>query len=364
MSLFNLFKKTEKAVDSNDAFWIWFQKNEQTFFQVVKEQKNIEKLFFDQLSLKLNSLKKGYFYLTGMYDKNTVELVITADGDIKNIPFVEQLIDAAPTIIGWKFTALKPALSIENVNINMAGFKFNQEKICFYANVDKAFPDQIDLTIVYESFEEKNRSVISNGVYIFLDNYLGELNFATTIDNIKVVSREQAEKELIPIERLKAFLNWREKEFIEKYEGIRQHTDDDSYSMLEAKLENGNALLAVINRDLLDWDKKASHPWVMVVEISYDGSNNKGMPDNDTYELLNIIENNIVNELRDIDGYLNIGRQTAEGSREIYFACKDFRKPALLMFEIEKIYSKQIKIEYDIYKDKYWKSFNQFVSNG
>ena len=67
--------------------------------------------------------------------------------------------------------------------------------------------------------------------------------------------------------------------------------------------------------------------WVAVAELKYDGSNNNGMPDNETYELLNDIENEIMSELKDFDGYLNIGRQTARGAREIYFACRDFRKP-------------------------------------
>ena len=39
-------------------------------------------------------------------------------------------------------------------------------------------------------------------------------------------------KELIPISKLKDFLTWREKEFIEKYEGTRHNTENDSYALL------------------------------------------------------------------------------------------------------------------------------------
>jgi hypothetical protein len=52
-----------------------------------------------------------------MYDENTVELVLTADGNTKNIVFVEELVEQAPRIEGWKFTALKPALQIEDVQL-------------------------------------------------------------------------------------------------------------------------------------------------------------------------------------------------------------------------------------------------------
>ena len=84
------------------------------------------------------------------------------------------------------------------------------------------------------------------------------------------------------------------------------------------------------------------------------------MPNNETSELLNTIEDEIMEYLRDADGYLNIGHQTAENLREIYFACKDFRKPSDVLYRIKKKYGAKAAIDYDIYKDKYWRSFNRF----
>jgi hypothetical protein len=196
-----------------------------------------------------------------------------------------------------------------------------------------------------------------------LDNFIGELNFVTTIDKINVTGKTDATKELVPIGKLKDFLTWRQKEFIEKYEGVRHHTENDNYSMLKAELGNGNPLLAAINADLLQWDGKASHPWILTVEIKYDGEANNGMPDNETYKLLNDIEDEILRELKDIDGYLNIGRQTAESTREIYLACKDFRKPSKVLYELRRKYEGEIEIGYDFYKDKYWKSFDRFIAS-
>jgi hypothetical protein len=63
-----------------------------------------------------------------------------------------------------------------------------------------------------------------------------------------------------------------------------------------------------------------------------------------------------------MDGYLSIGRQTADSVREIYFACKDFRKPSKVMHNIQMKYADQIEISFDLYKDKYWMSFNRFTS--
>ena len=356
----SIFGKNDKPIKSYADFWAWFQKNEKDFFTVVKSRQNIEKRFFDKLSPKLAELKDGYFYLAGMDNDNTVELVLTADGNTKNIVFVEELVEQAPKIAGWKFTSLKPPLDIKNVSINMSGYDFNDDNLFFYSNELADYPDEIDISIVHNDLTEENRKQIGNGTFIFLDNFLGELDFVNNIDNLKIIGRPEAEKELIPIAKLKDFLNWRQKEFIEKYEGVRYDIDEDEHSMLEAELESGNKLFAVVNTQLLEWDSKASHPWIAVITFKYDGSNNNAMPSEDDYESLNQIEESILKDLSDRDGYLYIGRQTANTSRDIYFACKDFRKPSKVFFKIQQDYSNKFEIEYDIYKDKYWQSFERF----
>ncbi len=356
----NIFGKKDAPITNNADFWNWFLKNEKDFFNIVKSHNDIEGNFFDKLAPKLAELKDGYYYLTGMFDDNTAELVFTADGNTKNIVFVEELVAQAPPINGWKFTALKPALSIENVSIEMAGNKFNADNLFFYANIQPNYPDEIDISLVHNDYNIENKKPITNGSFIFLDNCLGELDFLNNIDNLKVIGKNEAVEELIPIGKLKDFLTWRQKEFTEKYDGVRYDTENDKYSILQAELESGNNLLATINTQLLNWDCQASHPWIAVLIIKYEGLNNKGMPSSDDYETLKNIEDEIMLVLEDKNGYLNVGRQTAEGEREIYFACKDFRKPSKVFHLIQKKYADRFSIDYDIYKDKYWKSFNRF----
>lgn len=72
---------------SYQDFWTWFQKNEKAFFRVVNEGKQVEKSFFNKLTPKLAKIKDGFFFLAGMADDNTAELVLTADGTVKNIVF-------------------------------------------------------------------------------------------------------------------------------------------------------------------------------------------------------------------------------------------------------------------------------------
>lgn len=355
-----IFGLEDKPIQSYADFWNWFQKHEKKFFEIIKHQRNIEKGFFDKISPKLEEIKEGYSFLTGMYDDQTAELILTADGDIKNIVFVEELVNAAPKMEGWMFTALKQPSDIQCATIEMAGYSFNGNNLSFYANELPEYPDEIDITIVHHDQTEQNKSQISNGTYLFLDNYLGELEFANAIDNLRIIGKQAAQQELIPIAKLKDFLNWRQKEFVERYENICYDMENAMYGVLEAKLKNGNPLIAALNRDLLNWDNKASHPWILKVTMKYDGKERNGLPGNDDYQSMDEIESEILLELKDVEGYLYIGRQSANGVREIYFACKDFRKPSKVMYPFQRQYRQKFDLDYDIYKDKYWQCFERF----
>ena len=352
--------KKDSPINSYTDFWQWFQQHQQRFYQVVKEKSHINKEFFQKIAPKLNELQDGYWYQAGMHDVNTAELILTADGVIKNIVFVEELVAAAPKMNRWKFTALKQPSS--NVGIMASGFEFSDSILQFYPIKHHSMPDEIDITITHPNYNEENQHTIANGVLLALDNYLGELNAVTTIDQLNIIHPNDATEDLIPLSKLKDFLVWREKEFVEKYHGLRYDTENDNYSGLEATLSNGLPMLAILNRDLLHWDRKASHPWIAVLVIQYQG-NKQGMPDDPTYQLLNEIEDQVMIQLKDSEGYLNVVRKTADSTREVYFACIDFRKPAKVLQSIKKKYQDWVDVDYELYKDKYWQSFQQFINN-
>ncbi|KUJ61990.1 hypothetical protein AR687_10570 [Flavobacteriaceae bacterium CRH] len=355
--------KKESPIESYSDFWNWFLKHEKEFFKIVQQGNNIHKGFLDKIAPKLDEIHDGFYFLTGMFDNQTAELILTPDGAIKNIYVIEELVNAAPKIEGWKFTALKSASDINDVGITYENLDFNKGNLKFYPNLYNDYPDEIDLTIVYDHFEEDKKAAVTNGVYIFLDNFLGELHSVTLIDNLKVIGNHEVSQDLIPIEKLKDYLIWREKEFVEKYEGIRHDTENDSYASFEGKREDGGIILAIINATILKWDKKASHPWILIVVIPFNKSDESGLPDQETYKKLDEIQDEIMLSLTDLDGYLNIGRETANNKREIFFACKDFRKPPKVLDALIKKHSQTLEISYEIYKDKYWQSFRHYEQN-
>lgn len=94
--------------------------------------------------------------------------------------------------------------------------------------------------------------------------------------------------------------------------------------------------------------------------MPYDGQNSNGMPPAQVYEQLENIEQELLAELKDVDGYLNIGRETGNNLRTMYFASKDFRKPSKVIDQIIEKYHKDFDIDVSIFKDKYWRSLNKF----
>lgn len=357
-----LGSKDKTVITDNTSFWNWFLLQEQSFHQIVKgrNSNNIDGNFLNKLMSKLQLLNDQFYCVTGMYDENTVELILTAEGDIKTFVFVEELIAAAPAIAGWKFTALKPAIGLDEMRIKMDGYEFDQHKIQFFSNIQPEYPDEIEITLVHSDFNETDEQILSNGTLIYLDNVLGELNTATLIDSVQVSGTCPPDKEMIPMEKLESFLLWREKEFVEKNKGRRYNTENDSYSAMEGKDAKGQLLIAIINRNLLEWDAKASHPWMMVIEIEYIAVKN-GMPDSHTYSIMTQFEEELMPLLPDSEGYLNLGRQTYNRKRTIYFACHEFRHASKKAAALIKEYKgRLLSISYDIYKDKYWKTMNNF----
>jgi hypothetical protein len=185
------------------------------------------------------------------------------------------------------------------------------------------------------------------------------LKMITQIDNIDFTEKP-ADTELIPIEKLNDYLLWREKEFVEKYDETTYDASHDEFSVYEAEDKDHFLILAVMNHHLLTWENKASHPWMLTVEVKFSGDRN-GMPDKHTYELMNKLEDDLLASLSDKDGYLYLGRETYKNERDIYIACKEFRKVSLIAYGILKTYEGRLNVNYSIFKDKYWRVLDRFV---
>lgn len=350
-------KKEVQAVTA-ESFWKWFTRNEATIFSSISKQRKPE-VSLQHILDQVQSIHPNIFALIGMLDPETAELVLTADGDIKTVVFIDDIISIAPHLPRWKFTSLKSAIGFETCHLEMYGLNFSKEKLKFYPAQDNGHPDDIDLTVVHEDYNEENHHNIGNGTLVFLDNAIGELKMITQIDNIGF-SATPRNAELIPIEKLNDYLLWREKEFVEKYDEVRYDTSKDEYTLYEAEDKDHNLALAIINQQLLKWEHKSSHPWMLTVETSFKGDL-RGMPDNETFETMSRLENELLDVLKDMDGYLYLGRNTYKDIREVYFACREFRNSSRLTAQVLDRFKPTLNVSYSIFKDKYWRELDRFI---
>jgi hypothetical protein len=367
MSFFKKLLGRATAPSTVTGFWNWFAPNQTTFFNIIKKRDGdlIHRRLLDKIVPRLQALNPKFYCETGMVDDAMAELVISAEGDIKSFVFVEELIAAAPVLANWKFTALKPSTGM-GTSIKMNGVCFDNTTIRFFYEEEPGYPDEINLVMVHPDFSAGQQKTVTQGCLLYLDALLGELNAATLIDNVDVKAPDTAtDMRLIPMDKLTEFLNWKEKEFVEKYEGARHDTEGDEYAALEGKDEEGLPSIGIVNSDLLNWDAKASHPWMMVVTFDFSnakGTGDNGMPDENQFEAFSLLQDDLDGQLTDIAGYLNLGRETYKGESKIYYACKEFRSVSKLVDQIVRTHEKAgLLCSYQIYKDKYWRTMDKFL---
>ena len=347
-----------------EGFWNWFREHHRTFYDVVRtrDTRRIEAQFLRRIIPALETIQGTLYCETGMCSDTMAELVISAQGDVKSFVFVEELVAAAPALAHWKFTPLKPANGVEEMRIKMEGYVFDNENIHFVYHDDPAYPDEIAITFVHRDFTEANQTIITQGVFLYLESVLGERDAATLIDKGTVTGPSSDKMSPISMGKLADFLRWKEKEFVEKYHETRHHTETDNYAVLEGKDADGFRNIVTLNTDLLQWDAKVSHPWMMLVVVDYEkkGLADNGLPDNTHYQHMSRLETELAEKLPDSAGYLLLARQTYKGKRTIFLACKEFSSASKTTYELLETYQPDLSCSYEIYKDKYWKTMEAF----
>lgn len=364
MHLFSsLFDKNKSSypVTNYTEFWSWFQFNEKAFFKAVKSKKAIQQDFFLKLAPQLKALHEGYWFLAGMYDNETAELIITADGIIKNIVFVEELVAAAPHLERWKITALKQPAESDDYALHLNDHTFDDTTMRFYEQIRPDMPDEIDITIAHKDYNPDTKKIIEIGTSLTLDNYLGELNTIEWIDNVSIINPKDAETELIPFNKLKDYLQWRQKECTESCNTHRPILISDEFTALQATLENGTPMIAHINLDALDWDHKVNYPWMVSIRLIYKDQTSDGMPNSETALILNNIKIDIKKALEEEEYFIYIGEQLGNSQNQLYIVSTEFRKPSKVLYDLQQGIQNSISMEFNIYKDKYWQSFNHFT---
>lgn len=179
--MFNFMRESK-----GKKFWDWFVKNSDKYESIFSGSSNTAQLF-EELHKELQKFNPN---LTFEFNKNTGkkinELIISADGIKKNFPAVLELVKEAPNLSSWKFTAFRPrkggnTVKIDNIEIDPA--------TVFFKHIWQG--ELIDLRLFVKNYVDND--AYNKGVFILLDDILGEYDVATKIGIIKINKLEDSE---------------------------------------------------------------------------------------------------------------------------------------------------------------------------
>jgi hypothetical protein len=355
------YKEEGEVQQAAASFWQWFVDNEHRFREHEKNDSDQALSFLEELIQEMQPFNSYLKALAGPDSNGNYELIITSDGDIALFCKVEELVNAAPPVPNWLFTAHKPALGFESISIDLYGLQFTTATTSFYPIVQEKYPDEVNIVLTHTGYDKELDDHFQAGGMIYLENGLGEVNTATKIDNYETGPLPAEDKgiEVIPISKLNEYLNWREKEFVEKYESVPEERPD-TFHLLEAEDKDGKKMLLAVNMECRYWDKKPAYSWLLQVNINYTGDET-GFPFEEQLMAMQTLEEEMFTLLPE-DRTILAGNKTYDNCKNIYFYVSEYKTTAALLNQFVENKETPYEILFFIRRDKYWRTMEQYFN--
>lgn len=194
-----------------NQFWKWFEENE-AIFRTVKP--NYSESLLDVLMEELHKIDDGlYFEIGGYPNEDEIELIVTPEGIKEKGDLVKTVINSAPSIPNWKFTAFKQPSGYEFIT-NFEGCEFNPKKAWFLPLVSAKKPKALGLRVGIPNFMDENVDRFVSAAYIAIDTFIGEEKSIDRIHYLEVCLLPESPQELGFIEfiELDKYLDWVEEQ--------------------------------------------------------------------------------------------------------------------------------------------------------
>jgi hypothetical protein len=175
LALTGLVSLTMAQASQYSNFWTWFQANEADF----PTTSEFDATYGDELSGRLTDIKSGLVYEIAILDDAENELIISGDGIKELIPFVQDVVNSAPAIDGWKIIAFRPRMDdYASFTLNFGERNFDPKKLWCWSRIEDG---SFDLVIYHAEYSDEVRNLLVNGTYVLLDMALGEYDVMTGI---------------------------------------------------------------------------------------------------------------------------------------------------------------------------------------
>ena len=199
-----------------NTFWNWFQDNNQTIKNLINEtpknQKHIS--FWINKNLGYYCKEIDFMIVFPKIGNTKSELIITANGNPAYFNQVIQLIDSAPILKNWKFTALiQPLEDIEKVMDGLdtpyifKDITLKTSELKFLPINNKENIRKLDIIIFFKQFNiHCNNQTLNQVIYIILQDLLGEKSFYQNINLIHLAQMPDNEEHLIYLYDLQSYI--------------------------------------------------------------------------------------------------------------------------------------------------------------
>lgn len=200
-----------------NTFWNWFQDNNQTIKNLIHQtpinQKQICYLLNKQLGYYCKEL--DFMIVLPKKENKKAELIITANGNPEYFNKVTDLINNAPKLKYWKFTAfIQPTKSIDKMMEGLDNPYVFQE-ITIKTSDIKFLPldydensKKLDILIYLKNHNiHCNTKTWQQAIYIILQDLLGEKSLHQNINFVQLAKMPKSDEELIELYELQYYLD-------------------------------------------------------------------------------------------------------------------------------------------------------------
>lgn len=200
-----------------NTFWNWFQDNNQTIKNLINETPKTQKHLYFWLNRHLGYYCKelDFLIIFPKKEKEKAELIITANGNPNFFSQVTELINKAPALRHWKFTAfIQPTENIDKI-IEGLDEPYVFQEITIKTSEIKFLPlnydeqtKKLDITVYLKNFKLYcNTKTWEQAIYIIIQNLLGEKSVYQNINFVQLAQMPNDHEELIHLYELQFFID-------------------------------------------------------------------------------------------------------------------------------------------------------------
>lgn len=201
-----------------NTFWNWFQDNNQTIKKLINETPLNQKHISFWLSKNLSYYYKEIDFILVFpinNNNNKSELIITANGNPQFFEQVLNLVDNAPQLKDWKFTAfIQPTDRIEEIMKGLDEPYIFQEitlkasELIFLPVEYHEVSHKVDIVVFLKSYNLYcDTKTLQQAIFIIMQDILGEKSLYQNINFVQLAQMPDNRDGLIQLYDFQLFLD-------------------------------------------------------------------------------------------------------------------------------------------------------------